>query len=77
MKRILCTAVCLFGFCMTAGAAELAGIFVDDEIKTEAGQTLRLNGLGLREKLWVDVYVGSLYLSKPSRGRCSHLTKAS
>ena len=47
-------------------AAELAGIYLADEIKTEDGQTLLLNGAGLREKLWVDVYVGSLYLSRKS-----------
>ena len=45
-------------------AAELAGVFVDDQVTTEAGQQLVLNGAGLREKFWVDVYVGSLYLER-------------
>jgi hypothetical protein len=43
-------------------SAELAGVFVDDQITAENGETLVLNGIGLREKFWVDVYVGSLYL---------------
>lgn len=43
-------------------AAELSGVFIDDEIKIEGGAPLVLNGVGLRGKLWVDVYVGSLYL---------------
>jgi hypothetical protein len=47
-------------------AAELSGIFIDDEIKMPGGQTLLLNGAGLREKFWVDVYVGSLYLPSKS-----------
>jgi hypothetical protein len=61
MKRvILATCFCLFSALSTA--AELSGVFVDDEIKVESGQSLLLNGIGLREKFWVDVYVGSLYL---------------
>jgi hypothetical protein len=61
MKRvILATCFCLFS--ATGTAAELSGVFVDDEIKAESGQSLLLNGIGLREKFWVDVYVGSLYL---------------
>lgn len=66
MTRILCVAFFL-SLCSTlATAAELAGVFVDDTVNTDAGQQLVLNGSGLREKLWVDVYVGSLYLAKKS-----------
>jgi hypothetical protein len=53
-------------FCAIAAAAELAGVFVDDEIKTSTGETLVLNGIGLREKFWVDVYVGALFLTSKS-----------
>jgi len=45
-------------------SAELSGVFVDDQITTENGETLVLNGIGVREYFWIDVYVGSLYLSK-------------
>lgn len=45
-------------------AAELGGVFVEDKITLENGEKLVLNGIGLREKFWVDVYVGSLYLQK-------------
>lgn len=48
----------------SAQAAELSGVFVKDQITAANGETLLLNGVGLREKLWVDVYVGSLYLVK-------------
>jgi hypothetical protein len=65
MKTLL-AASCFFLFTSIASAAELSGVFVDDEYTTGDGQRLVLNGVGLREKLWVDVYVGSLYLSAKS-----------
>ena len=61
MKKIL-IAICLSCFGAVAAAAELSGVFVEDDIKAANGQTLVLNGMGLREKFWIDVYVGSLYL---------------
>ena len=65
MKKLLYAAcLCLGAACVNA--AELSGVFIDDQIKTDSGETLQLNGLGLREKFWVDVYVGSLYLTQPS-----------
>ena len=65
MKPITLT-VLLCWFAASASAAELSGVFVDDQIDNADGQTLVLNGIGLREKFWVDVYVGSLYLSQKS-----------
>ena len=62
---IVATCLCLFS--SLTPAAELSGVFVDDEIVADNGQTLVLNGMGLREKFWVDLYVGSLYLPKKSR----------
>ena len=61
MKSIV-LAICLFCFAAALPAADLAGVFVDDQFETADGKTLLLNGVGLREKLWIDVYVGSLYL---------------
>lgn len=74
MKRfVFATWLCLF--CALAPAAELSGVFVADEIKTADGQSLVLNGVGLREKLWVDVYVGSLYLPSKSGNVAEILSK--
>ena len=42
-------------------AASLAGVNMPNNI-TIQNETLILNGLGLREKYWVDVYVAGLYL---------------
>ncbi len=39
----------------------LAGVTVPDTA-TLGGETVQLNGLGLREKFFFDIYVGSLYL---------------
>lgn len=44
-----------------AHAASLAGVTLPDTA-TVAGQPVVLNGMGLREKYFVDVYVGGLYL---------------
>lgn len=44
-----------------APAAELAGVALDDTVQL-ADQDLVLNGIGLREFLWIDIYVGALYL---------------
>ncbi len=62
IKKLSCLIICLL-LSPTGHAAELAGVFVDDQITVENGEKLVLNGIGLREKFWVDVYVGSLYLT--------------
>ncbi len=54
--------ILLSTFITSIHASELAGISVPDNITLSNGNTLQLNGMGLREKLWIDVYVGSLYL---------------
>ena len=63
INKLFSLIICLL-FVPTAHAAELGGVFVEDQITVGNGEQLVLNGVGLREKFWVDVYVGSLYLSK-------------
>ena len=48
-----------------ASAASLAGVTLDDKV-TVNGQSLTLNGLGLRKKFFIKVYVGGLYLQAKS-----------
>jgi hypothetical protein len=74
MKTLL-AAACFLLFSSLAAAAELSGVFVDDEITTDDGQRLALNGIGLREKFWIDVYVGSLYLPAKSDDVAEILSK--
>jgi Chalcone isomerase-like len=45
----------------SALAGSLAGVTLPDTA-TVGGQTVSLNGIGLREKLYIDIYVGALYL---------------
>lgn len=51
----------VFALLSPVHAAELSGVQVPDTA-TVAGQQLVLNGVGLREKMFFDIYVGGLYL---------------
>lgn len=42
-------------------SGELVGVTMPDEV-TVSDATLHLNGMGVRKKLWIKVYVGGLYL---------------
>jgi len=48
-------------FALPALAATVAGVNMEDTASV-AGQTLTLNGAGLRKKFFIKVYVGGLYL---------------
>jgi len=61
MKNLFIIGI-IFLLIPSAQAAELSGVFVKDQVTAENGETLLLNGIGLREKFWIDIYVGSLYL---------------
>ena len=65
MKKILIIGI-IFLLSPSIQAAELSGVFIKDQITADNGESLLLNGVGLREKFWVDVYVGSLYLASKS-----------
>jgi hypothetical protein len=56
----------LFATTWLASAGSLAGVTLPDST-TVGGQTLTLNGMGLREKLgFLDIYVAGLYLPAKS-----------
>lgn len=60
--------VVLFGFAASISAKECRGLQFPDQIQV-AGQTLTLNGLGVRKAtfLKVNVYVAALYAAHPTR----------
>jgi hypothetical protein len=58
-KTILAAALTLVT--MSAGAATVAGVKIDDT-SAAGGQNLVLNGAALRKKFVIKVYVGALYL---------------
>ena len=47
-------------------AMALAGVTLPDQISIENDEALTLNSAGVREKFWIDIYVGSLYQAKTS-----------
>ena len=46
---------------LAAHAGTVAGVKLPEEIQV-GGETLILNGMGLREKYWLDIYVAGLYI---------------
>ena len=63
MKRIILAAALL---AVPAFAAELEGVTAPETVTAE-GKTLNLNGMGLRRKFIVNVYVASLYVEHTSK----------
>lgn len=53
-------------FSTPLAAREVAGVKLDDQVQLGA-TPLVLNGAGVRSKFFVKVYVGALYLGKPSK----------
>ncbi len=64
------TATMLLLLSLTSQAGSLAGVTLPDTAQV-GGQTLVLNGMGLREKYMLDIYVGGLYLPKKSSDAAS------
>ncbi|MBW1877928.1 MAG: chalcone isomerase family protein [Deltaproteobacteria bacterium] len=58
----------------SASAAQLAGVILSDTA-TVGGEELVLNGMGLREKYFIDVYVGGLYLPSLTTDSSSAITQ--
>lgn len=55
----------LLALVLDAQAKSLAGVTLPDAASV-GGQRVQLNGMGLREKLFIDIYVGGLYLTHPT-----------
>ena len=60
MRKFL-IAVAAFVIATGAFAVEVAGVKIDDKASV-AGQELVLNGAGMRTKVFLKIYIGSLYL---------------
>src|SRR6476661_8428868 len=65
--RILSLGALAVMVCAVAQGRECSGVSFSEQLQSEAGP-LVLNGLGMRQAtvFKVDVYVGALYLTKPS-----------
>ena len=63
MRKVALALACAFMLSIPLLAATLADVTLPNTISLN-NQTLVLNGLGLRTKIFVKVYVGALYLEK-------------
>ena len=57
MKKFLVTVIALALVVPAAWAGGLAGVKMDEKVVV-GSDTVKLNGMGLRKKLWVNVWVG-------------------
>jgi len=64
--RFATTALLALSLTLPAGAGTLADVTLPDKAEV-GGQTLVLNGLGLRTKFFIKVYVGALYLPQKEK----------
>jgi hypothetical protein len=64
--RIATTALLALSLTLPAGAGTLAGVTLPDKAEV-GGQSLVLDGLGLRSKFFIKVYVGGLYLPQKEK----------
>ena len=63
MRRFLIVMVAFMLAVPAVFAGKYAGVQMPDQI-TVSGKTLLLNGMGVRKKLWIKVYVAGLYLER-------------
>ena len=64
--RILYSALLSLLLTVPAGAASLAGVTLPDKAEVK-GQSLALNGIALRTKFFIKVYVAGLYLPQKEK----------
>src|SRR6187402_737882 len=65
MKNFFFIGLCTSFFSFTIAQTVIEGKTFPNSLSTEKGD-LVLNGGGVREKMWIDVYVGALYLTAKS-----------
>jgi hypothetical protein len=67
IKFLLLSLVLFVATATPVGAAELAGVTLPDSVSV-SGKNLVLNGMGLRKKAMMKVYVAGLYLTQKMQG---------
>lgn len=63
MKTLIVAIIAFMSTGLISAQTEVAGVNLPNS-ETYQGHTLTLNGAGVREKLWIDLYAGGLYLAK-------------
>lgn len=62
----IAVALAALALALPASAKEVAGVQFADTVDV-GGQTLKLNGVGIRKKMMFKVYVGGLYVAAPTQ----------
>ncbi len=65
MKKILFLLFAVVSIATTSAQTKAAGVIIPNNVSFE-GEKLVLNGVGVREKFWMDMYAGALYLGSKS-----------
>ncbi|MFE8069451.1 chalcone isomerase family protein [Marinobacteraceae bacterium S3BR75-40.1] len=66
MKKLVTSLVLSLSMITGAQAAKVSGVEIPDMLKADSTE-LKLNGAGVRDKWFIDIYVGGLYLPKASQ----------
>jgi hypothetical protein len=73
MKRIILAGLCALFVSSICFSGQLAEVSMPDSVSV-SGKTLKLNGLGLRKKLFLKIYVAGLYLETPTHDETAAIT---
>ena len=69
MKKILAMVILLVAFSSTAsaqsGGTKIGGVIMPNVMKV-GDKYLKMNGGGIREKYWINLYIGCLYVTNKS-----------
>lgn len=68
--KVMRAIVLIFMFVLFAHpvyALDIGGVSVADEVVSDGGTTLKLNGAGIRSKFFFDIYIAELYLENPAK----------
>ena len=65
MKKVLFLLFAVVTIASSSAQTKAAGVTIPNNVSFE-GEKLVLNGVGVREKFWMDMYAGALYLNSKS-----------
>ncbi|MCM4156486.1 chalcone isomerase family protein [Gramella sp. AN32] len=70
MKKIIFILIAVLSVNLMPAQTKVGGAEIPNSMNFE-GKNLVLNGAGVREKMWIDLYAGGLYLSEKSSNAAS------
>lgn len=74
MKKVIFLMFAVFSISLGQAQTEIGGVNLPNTLEY-GSEELMLNGAGVREKFWMDMYVGGLYLNAKS-SNAAEITKA-